>query len=354
MNYDMLESQLADTIKTNLLQGRSFQTLDSNVFTKLAMELKDSAADYRVFVHAKPLFEVHPTQDVLIALKAHFVPQYYAHRPILEFLDKALRETPASVSLDARVAISLAKASLAGHPCAAENLGLLWLNGVKSSNLMAEYAVEKTLVREAAISATYSDDYEVRSREGAECRLRDDALKLMQPVFEDFGFSYVPKAAPSMAFGRLGFSSFESSEPVESLPQTSLDRLAHTLLKFGEELQAEHIQFKGKVDKIVDYETPKHGWGPRGNIFYAQAKQLFLSIDRPDLRSLKVELMEIKNQTLDAIRGFTDTPGVSRSIQTQEVMASYQKYLKIFDRAHAEYHVDLKKPAPALSLTAGM
>ena len=356
MNYDTLERQLADAIKTNTIKGANFRSLDPSIFSTVALNLTSGAADYRAFVYAKPLFDTYPAQDVLAALSAHFYRNYHAHRPLMEFLHKAQRELPASISPVAQAAIESAQKTLAlsGEPCAAE--GLAWLSTIKGSNLKAEHAAEVEAVREYGISATYSDDYTVRSREGLEARMRDDALELIKPVFESIGFDYVPRQAPRMEIGMVNFSllGMPGLADADSTPKNSLDRLSQTLLKFGGELQAEHNKFSDKIAKVVDHDTPTYGWGPRGNIFYAQAKELFLSIDREDLRSLKVELMEIKNNTLESIRDYSVTPGVSRSIQTQEVMASYQQFLKVFDRAHADYHAGVQKPAPASSLTAGM
>lgn len=356
MNYDTLERQLADAIKTDTIKGANLRSLDQNLFSTVALNLTSGAADYRAFVHAKPLFLTHPVQDVLIALNAHFSCHYHAHRPLIEFLDKARRELPVCISTVAQAAIEAASKALvrSNQPCAAE--GLAWLGSIKSSNLRAEHAAEVERVRESGISATYADDYATRSREGRECRMRDEALEIIKPIIERIGFSYVPKQAPRMEIGRVDFLLLGMPELVDanSTPKNSLDRLSQTLLKFGSELQAEHIQFQAKIAKVVDYDTPTYGWGPRGNIFYAQAKELFLSIDRQDLRSLKVELMEIKNNTLESIRDYSVTPGVSRSIQAQEVMASYQQYLKVFDRAHADYNAGVQRPVPTSTLAAGM
>ncbi|MEG0868335.1 MAG: hypothetical protein RSG77_14910 [Hafnia sp.] len=257
-------------------------------------------------------------QDVTAGLIAHFSIDYHSNRAIIDKLERIRKDH--DVNHDASAAPQLLKAAqlarIEGHHDTAQ-----WLQSIRSSNLMAEVEIRKKHIVEYGHSATYSDDYAVRQREGAEARQMQAGLEFVKPLLQGIGFECKPATTDTQA-------------------KSTFVAYRDMLTKHFPAIHQEHKTF---IEEGMLRAGQRNGYksGIECERFYEAAKKALLSVGHKNLSQIKRELMIVKNELHEFVKNIETTPGHSRAFQQQFMQESYQKCLKLLTVAEHDYQKSL-------------
>ncbi|MFK4135993.1 hypothetical protein ACI2KR_27465 [Pseudomonas luteola] len=330
MNHNEIKAEFLDRLISTSTEYAYLYSPTADAFDPIVKKITKGIDDYTSIVNAKDYFEDNNAQDVISALKAKCYSQYMSNTATFEILSTISEKIDKYINQEAYSAIQKAHKALSSAGDFSEVH--MWLDGLRSSNLMAELHIKKAHHRELLISATYSDDRSVRKRETVEIRHAQAGVALIEPLIANIGFDVEVKAAPKMF----------KQNPREI---SSIVNYVAIIKKHESFFMRELYEFATSSWEL----GKRHELTPHiavGKPFFVNAIKVLLSIHDKDKETVEKNLRDFKNEAIESIKYNPHLPGYYRALIMHKVMDSYQRMLPVIKEATEEIKSPILKEIP--------